>query len=180
MNNRRNAAFTVELLGLFILLTAVITIVTGVFVMTRAHSLQAKQLTEAVILAENAAEVSSAAPDSGRLAGMLSGLDNSDGDSFILSENGDSATVAVYASMKAETSAGENVYLITVAREYPDGLPAERSDGGTYARDTISVFEAAGSRAEGSADPESLGEPVYTLTAGTYFGPEDIEEGGRP
>lgn len=184
MNNRKNTAFTVELLGLFILLTAVITIVAGVFVMTRAHSLQARQLTEAVILAENAAEVCSAAADDDSLADKLSSLDNSSGrKSFDIAGSEGETVLAVYASMKgAAESEEDGLYLITVSREYPEGTHDERPDGGSYAKDTIKVYapEASGSDGRGAADPSRLGEPVYTLESGTYFDRSVYAEGGRP
>jgi len=170
MNNRKNAAFTVELLGLFILLTAVITAVTGVFVMTRAQSLQARQLTEAVILAQNTAELCSAASSEESLPEVLSAMDNSGGRGcFTLEDDG---RLAVYASMKGSAeSAHDPLYMITVSREYPE-------DSKEYARDTISVYSTdAEAGADFAGPPEHAGKkPVYTLVSGTFFG----QEGGRP
>lgn len=176
--NRKNTASTVELLGLFILMTAMITVITGVFVMSRAHSLQARQLTEAVILADSAAETASAAPDSTALKDKLGAMDNNvDGDAASLEKGGDgSESFAFRASIDPDDA--KSVYVITVTRTYPDGTRESRADGGEYAEDTINVYASDG------LDPEKLsagglGEPVYTLVSGTYFGHDD-GEGGRP
>ena len=184
MNSRKNTAFTVELLGLFILLTAVITIVTGVLVMTRAHSLHARQLTEAVILAQNAAEVSSAAADDNSLSDMLSSMDNGGGrKSFSLTDGEGNKVLAVYASMKgAEGDKSDGLYLITVKREYPGGTHEERADGGAYARDTVKVYapEASAAGAGDSAASAASGEPLYSLVNGTWFDSGSYAEGGQP
>lgn len=179
--NRKNTASTVELLGLFILMTAMITVITGVFVMSRAHSLQARQLTEAVILADSAAETASAAPDSSALKDKLGSMaNNTGGDVVSLEKGGDGSEVfAILASIDPEDP--QTVYMITVTREYPDGTRETRTDGCEYAENTINVYTSNGLSA---ADLENmsaagLGEPVYTLVSGTYFGHED-REGGRP
>lgn len=185
MNNRKDTAFTVELLGLFIMLIVVITTVAGVFVMSRAHSLQAKQLNEAVILAQSTAEVSSAAPDDEALADMLHDLGNNTGHAVISRESSETAGSwnAFYAGMNGAAPADGESYIICVTRTYPDGTSEERADRGTYAVDTIEVY-AAGGRDPGdigSLQPTDLSGPVYTLTAGTYFGNNHFEgEGERP
>ncbi len=182
MRNRRDTAFTVELLGLFILLIAVITVISSVFVMSRAHSLQAKQLTEAVIIAESVAETASAAPDNDRLTDAIADMDNSHGHSAAANENSESDGVVVFALASIERfdpSSSSDKYLIRVTRSYPDGTKAGRADKGAYAQDVIDVFE------QGTVEPEKLGEinnnklgePLYTLTTGTYFGSE--RQGGE-
>ena len=97
MRNRRDTAFTVELLGLFILLIAVITVISSVFVMSRAHSLQAKQLTEAVILAESAAETASAASDNDKLIDAIAGMDNSYDQAAVSNESSGSDGITIFA-----------------------------------------------------------------------------------
>ena len=182
MNNRKNTAFTVELLGLFILLIMVITIVASVFVLSRSHSLEAGRLNEAVILAENAAEVSSTAPDNETLADRLKTIENSYGHNVVSRDSSESSGSwnAVYASLK---DAKADQYIICVTRSYPNGTQEERSDGGTYAEDLIEVYARSTADPEeiGLLEPSELGEPIYTLVTGTYFGTDNYtKEGGRP
>ena len=185
MRNRRDTAFTVELLGLFILLIAVITVISSVFVMSRAHSLQAKQLTEAVILAESTAETASAAPDNDKLLEAIAAMDNCGGHAAVSEESkgSDGAILFAAASIKgSEGSKDSPVYLIRVTRSYPDGTDADRPDKGAYAEDVIDIYEAGNTDPDrlGRTDGSKLGEPLYTLTAGTYFGPESYGgEGGE-
>ena len=176
MKNRRDTAFTVELLGLFILLIMVITVISSVFVMSRAHSLQARQLTEAVILAENTAEIASAAPDNDTLHDMSSKLANCIGNTASSKETSeDNGAVILFAASidKKDGGHGGDVFMVRVTRKY---------ESDTYALDTIDVFEAGDHSAEdiGQTDPSEFTDPVYTLTAGTYFGPEGRKgEGGE-
>lgn len=184
MNNRKNAAFTVELLGLFILLIMVITIVASVFVLSRSHSLEAGRLNEAVILAENAAEVASAAPDNEALKDRLYAMDNNTEHNVVSQESSEDAGSwnAIYASLNGADAKG-NQYIICVTRSYPYGKSEKRSDGGTYAEDTIEVYARDKSDSEeiGLLQPSDLGEPIYKLLTGTYFGSDGkAEEGGRP
>ena len=184
MNSRRDTAFTVELLGLFILLIMVITIVASVFVLSRSHSLEAGRLNEAVILAESAAEASSSAPDNEALEDRLYSMDNNAGHAVLTRGSNDDTGSwnAIYASIKGDDAKAEQ-FVICVTRSYPNGSPEERSDGGTYVEDTIEVYARDGSEPEdiGLLEPSSLGEPVYRLVTGTYFDADDrAEKGGRP
>ena len=183
MRHRRDTAFTVELLGLFILLIVVITVISSVFVMSRAHSLQAKQLTEAVILAESAAETASAAPDNDKLVEAAAAMDNSYGHEAASTEGSGSDGITVFIAASVERydpSSDADTYLIRITRSYPDGTAASRPDKGVYAEDVIDVFEP------GTADPAKLGEigsvklgePLYTLSSGTYFEAEASSEKG--
>ncbi len=182
MRNRRDTAFTVELLGLFILLIAVITIVTSVFVLSRSHSLEAKSLNEAVILAQNTVETASAANDDDALTDKLEAMDNNAAHS-VISQTADKESGswnAFFASVRRNGSEKEGLYIVCVTRRYPYGTRAERSDKGTYAEDTIEVFEAgtAGAAEIGQLAPSALGEPLYTLVSGNYFGPDSYGEKG--
>lgn len=184
MNIRKDTAFTVELLGLFILLIMVITIVSSVFVLSRSHSLEARRLNEAVILSESAAEAASSAPDNEALRDMLYSLDNNTGHAVLSRDSSDEkgSWNAIYASLKGDDAKAEQ-FIICVSRSYPYGSPEERSDGGTYAEDTIEVYARSGNEPEdiGLLEPSGLSEPVYTLVTGTYFGSDGhTEEGGRP
>ena len=171
---RKNLAFTVELLGLFILLILVITVITQVFVMSRSHSLEAKRLTEAVILAEDIAEISSTEKDVDALAGKIGKFDK-----FSIIDT------------SADTAAGKNGAkdgVILLDYVFGDGngytyrvridRKSETSDKGVYAEDTISVYSAGeidaaaasiGASGQPEADTLDMPGPVYTLTAGKYF-----------
>ena len=158
--------------------------ISSVFVMSRAHSLQAKQLTEAVILAESAAETASAASDNDKLLDAIAGMDNSYDQAAVSNESSGSDGITIFALASIErydpSSKGDR-YLIRVTREYPDGTDADRSDKGTYAQDVIDVFEQGTVSPEklGEINGSKLGEPLYTLTSGTYFEPKTGGEGGE-
>ena len=180
MNKRKDTAFTVELLGLFILLIAVITIIASVFVMSRSHSLEAKSLNEAVIIAQNTAEVASAACDDAVLQDLLKEMDNNSGNSVVARENsgGAGSWNAFLASVKMDGSGSR--YIVCVTRTYPDGTPDEKAGKGVYAENSIEVYEAGKVPADdlGQFDPSSQGTPLYTLVSGSYFGPESYGKKG--
>lgn len=184
MRNRKDTAFTVELLGLFILLIAVITIISSVFVLSRSHSLEAKSLNEAVILAQNTAEAASAANDNEALMEKLEVMDNNAGSNVIQRTEDDvtGSWNAFFASIKRDGSVKDGLYIVCVTRRYPYGIREERADKGAYAEDTIEVYEAGQTAIDdiGSLDPSSLGKPLYTLVSGNYFGRDSYRgKGGR-
>ena len=74
MNNKRSIAFTVELLGLFILLILVIVMITQVFVMSRTRTIEARRLTQAVMMAQSTAEAASSEYDLALLADKIKGV----------------------------------------------------------------------------------------------------------
>ena len=76
MNNKRSIAFTVELLGLFILLILVIVMITQVFVMSRTRTIEARRLNQAVMMAQSTAEAASSEHDLALLADKIKGMDN--------------------------------------------------------------------------------------------------------
>lgn len=197
---KRNLAFTVELLGLFILLVLVITVITQVFVMSRSHSLQARQLTEAVILAESTAEVSSTEKDMLQLSEKIGAMENVVSTGYV-SDGAQTSEGEIWAG--AVFKPGDNGkcrYIIQISRK------STPSGAGEYAEDAISIYSSddvldsaaeSGDKTLGDAEAEdlagllsqsgsaqgdgaitedgstagiSLPEPVYTLTAGKYFG----------
>lgn len=197
---KRNLAFTVELLGLFMLLVLVITVVTQVFVMSRSHSLQAKQLTEAVILAESTAEVSSTEKDMLQLSGKIGSMENVMSTGYV-SDGAQTSEGEIWAGAVFKPGDdGKCRYIIRVSRK------STPSGEGEYAEDDISIYsaedvlESAGQSGDttlsdaeaediagllsqmgsmqgdgaitedGSTAGISLPEPVYTLKAGKYFG----------
>jgi hypothetical protein len=143
MNTKKSLAFIVELLGLFILLIMVIVIVTQVFVMSRSQSLRAGNLTEAVVLAENTAEVASLSPDTAEFVRRASQMDNVTEAAF--EDEGDEDIIGIIM---------DNDYSLLVSRQTED------TAAGIYAEDVIDVY---------FNDPDMAGEPLYTLRTGNYF-----------
>lgn len=179
MKTERNTAFTVELLGLFILLIMVITVISSVFVMSRAHSLQARELTEAVILAENAAEVSSTAADNETLLDRLTNdFDNNGRHLAAASESSEDSGITVITAAtlkKTDTQDPDKLYIVRVTRSYPEGRD--------YAEDIIDVYAPGTADASdlGRTDPAKFGEPLYTLKSGTHLEAQTGKgEGGTP
>ena len=162
---KRNLTFTVELLGLFILLVMVITVITQVFVMSRSHSLEARQLTEAVILAENAAEISSGVQDrealTDRLAGQ-EGLLRAEDAVYANVENEDRFTLMYAVQFDPDR---DSYYVVSVDRTL------NRSDSGVLADDLISVYatDSGDAGPDGAFTPEANEEPVYTLNTSRFF-----------
>ena len=154
---KKNTAFTVELLGLFILLILVITIVTQVFVMSRSHSLQARQLTEAVIAAESMAEICSSEQEMDSLAGKLADAGGDDATVRVL-ENGDNGLILALPY---------EGYTVRIDRTM------QQSGAGVYAEDIISIYDGTLSNDDAVALAEGT-EAIYTLKAGKFF-----EEGKR-
>ena len=75
MKRTRNIAFIVELLILFVILLFVIVTITRTFMASRSQSLHARQLTEAVTLAESIAEVTRGLPDQDSAAALLGDME---------------------------------------------------------------------------------------------------------
>ena len=174
---KRNLAFTVELMGLFILLVLVITVITQVFVMSRAHSLEARQLTEAVILAENAAEISSSEQDMDALTNRFAGQDgllDLQGTVNTYVESEDKYTVTYAVPFRP---GNDDYYIVRVARN----VDRSHADSGVLANDEISVYAPVGSDAdyEDVFITERSDEPVYTLSTSRFFSSSDISSSGE-
>ena len=162
---KRNLAFTVELFGLFILLVLVITVITQVFVMSRSHSIQARQLTEAVILAESAAEVSSTEKDMLQLSDKVADMENVVSMQYVSDGAQTSEGEILAGAVFTPDDKGDCKYIIRIDRK------STPSGAGLYAEDNISIYSAPDAAdAEADIADISLTEPVYTLKAGKYFG----------
>lgn len=77
IKKKSNIASIVELFMMFLLLLVVIVVITMVCMTTREQSLSAGELTDAVICAENTAEVTKyaeSAPDAAKLLGEMEGV----------------------------------------------------------------------------------------------------------
>ena len=153
MNNKRSIAFTVELLGLFILLIMVIVMITQVFVMSRARTIEARHLTQAVMMAQSTAEAASSEHDLSLLAEKIKAMDN-------------------VQSAEANASAGSIDIVFDT-----DGKPAgkdfcavlhrseEKRDSGVYTTDNIEVYYCVPGQLEGK---------IYNLSTGSHFTAEEV------
>ena len=145
---KSSIAFIVELFLMFAILLLVIVVITEFFVMTRSESLKAKQLTEAVIVAESTAEVVSRA-DSGSkaadLVGKMETVENVD-------VSGEELSFTVKPDGKGNTGAAYDVKVT---------LESRKNKTGTYVADTIGV------------SPAGRKEELYTLKTGHYAPKEE-------
>ena len=141
MKRKTNKAFITELLILFALLIMVITVITAISIKTRGESLKAKELSEAVICAQNTAEITASARDLSEASEMISQMEGA----------GDLATEGGAVSFTL-TSAEKSVYRVVLEAEPEEGPT------GVYVREKISVYEP---------DDEAA-EPLYTLETGNY------------
>ena len=153
MNNKRSIAFTVELLGLFILLILVIVMITQVFVMSRARTIEARHLTQAVMMAQSTAEAASSEHDLSLLAEKIKAMDN-------------------VQSAEANASAGSIDIVFDT-----DGKPAgkdfcavlhrteEERASGVYTKDNIEVYYCVPGQLEGK---------IYDLSTGRHFTAEEV------
>ena len=147
MNRKTNKAFIVELLALVALLIMVITVVSVISIRTRNESLKAKELSDAVLCAQNTAEACAGAEDAGQaaeLVGMMEGADE-------VELSGQQVSFLL-------TPTSRDTYYVTSV------LTPEKGAAGTYVSQAVSVFR--------EDSPE--GEPIYTLESGNYI--EDREE----
>ena len=151
MNNKRSISFTVELLGLFILLILVIVMITQVFVMSRARTIEARHLTQAVMMAQSTAEAASSEHDLALLAEKIKDMDNvqsaeASGDSLsIVFDTGGNLT-------------GKDFCIVLHRAE-------EERDSGVYTRDNIEVYYCVPGQTEGK---------IYDLSTGSHFTAEEV------
>ena len=118
INKKRNIASIVELFMMFLLLLVVIVVITMVCMTTREQSLDAGDLTKAVICAENTAEITKDAANSSEAAALLKQMDGASD----ISVTGDTVT------------ATQNGYRIEVA------MTPEKGTSGTYVDETINIY----------------------------------------
>lgn len=143
MKTDRSIVFIVELLILFVILLTVTVSVTVISVKARGESVEASKLTEAVVCARNAAEITAAASDAADAADRLRNMDGT-GDVTV-----SGSTVQASVALDGSSSKGRTYALsITVSEE-----PAE---AGKYVEEEIRVYE------------DSDGRPIYTLHTGNY------------
>ena len=115
---KSNIAATVELFLMFLLLLVVIVVITLVCMTTREQSLEAGALTDAVICAENTAEITKEAADAEEAAALLEKMDGVKD----ITVSGDTIT------------ARQDEYKIEVT------LTPEEGNTGTYVDENIRIY----------------------------------------
>ena len=153
MNNKRSIAFTVELLGLFILLILVIVMITQVFVMSRARTIEARHLTQAVMMARSTAEAASSEHDLSLLAEKIKDMDN------VQSAEADASGGSVDIVFDTDGKPAGKDFCIVLHRT------EEERNSGVYATDNIEVYYCAPGQHEGK---------IYDLSAGSHFTAEEV------
>ncbi|MBQ6388344.1 MAG: hypothetical protein IJH90_01775 [Mogibacterium sp.] len=153
MNNRKSIAFTVELLGLFILLILVIVMITQVFVLSRSRTIEARRLTQAVMIAQSTAEAASSEQELSLLSERMQSMDNVQ--SAECSDAGDSLNIVFDTDGKPD---GKD-FCVVMHRT------ADEKGGSTYVSDSIEVYYCV---------PGELGNMIYELDAGRHFTAEEV------
>lgn len=143
MKKTRNPVFIVELLLLFVILLLLITVITKTFMASRSQSLRAKHLSEAVVLAEEAAEVSNAAKDIDEAVQLFDGLDQ------VRSVNEEGGTIELQMDFTSDDGSVDDYRVVIDIEE-------EKDDFSVYSAKTIDVYYG------------NVTDPVYTLTTGSY------------
>ncbi|MBQ9015054.1 MAG: hypothetical protein IJ109_10525 [Firmicutes bacterium] len=159
MNRHRTmTAFYLETVLMVIIFVLVIAILSQVFGLARSESRQAQQLTNAVCLAQNAAQAAAGADSE---EGMLRLLDEN-GNARIEDRDGSSVVTAWYDGdmhpVSAEAAAADESALRLEATWAP-----KQSQTGSFVNSDIAVYAGASK------------DPVYTLNTGVYL----REEGAR-
>ena len=153
MNNKRSIAFTVELLGLFILLILVIVMITQVFVMSRTRTIEARRLTQAVMMAQSTAEAASSEYDLSLLADRIKAMDN------VQSAEANAAGDGLDIVFDTDGKPLGKDFCVTLHRS------EEKRDAGAYVTDDIEVYYCV---------PGQPGDSIYDLTAGRHFTAEEV------
>lgn len=138
-------AFYVEVLLLMLVVTLMVLVLTNVFALSRMESATARSLTNAVSLAENAAEAFSASSAPGQLLGLL---DEGGNAGFVDNAAVTTLRAAYDADMRPDPDGG-TVLLIT--------WEPESAGAGELVRSTITVLGESGSE-------------IYTLRTAVWLG----------
>lgn len=159
MNRERTmTAFYLETVLMVIIFVLVIAILSQVFGLSRSESRQAEQLTNAVCLAQNAAEAAAASDSEEGLLQLL----QENGNAKLTEKDGQSVLTAYYDAdmqpMTEEAAAADESALRLEATWVP-----KESATGSFVKSDIAVYAGSGQ------------DPVYTLDTGVYV----REEGER-
>lgn len=148
MKRKGNTVFIVELFIMFIILLIVIVSIVTISMKTRNQSEQAGQLTQAVVCAENIAEVTKGARNANQAAGMIKKIDGAEKVKVM----GDKTSIQIGLKSNGRYDEGDKdrVYDVTVKTE------TESGSSGIYIKENIAVF-VPGEK-----------EAVYVLDSGSY------------
>ena len=158
MKRTRNIVFIVELLLLFVILLFVIVTITRTFMTSRSQSLHARILTEAVILAEDIAEITKGTDSRESAAGMIGKMEevqeisgweerNSGEEETITGKEGNALAVKLLFTGEK----GKDPFRAEITRE------EEETAAGQFITEHISLYY----------DAET--EPLYELDTGWYL-----------
>ena len=147
MKEKRSIVFITELLLLFVLLLVVISVIARISILNRSRGLDARHLTEAVILAEDTAEVISAAEDEEEALELIRSMNVTES-----AEAEDGKILCVMRFTGEDDKTDE--YRLTVS------LNEEERSRGTLRTGTIDVFFGK--------DADAL----YTLDTGCFINAE--------
>lgn len=184
MKTKRNTAFIVELIAMFLVLLLVISVITTVSMKTRQQSIDAGRLTKAVVCAENVAEVTGEASGAKSCAEKLGSMDEAKN----VAVSGSKVTADI--SVGNAEGAGADEFTVTIDVKTEDGkngkyvtkdiavyMPGEAgaagdadAAGGSGAVESTDAA-AGGSGAAENADADAA---IYSLTSGHY-----VKEGAR-
>ena len=123
-------SFYLESLLLIVIFTAILLVLLGVFSGAKVQSARAEQLTQAVILAENAAEAVAAADSVESLQALLDAAESLRLDGDVLSFSSDGYEVNIiyepdgamrYSAIRV-SKGGEEIYALETADYVPKGV----------------------------------------------------------
>ncbi len=187
MKTKRNTAFIVELIAMFLVLLLVISVITTISMKTRQQSIDAGRLTKAVVCAENVAEVTGEASGAKSCAEKLGSMDEAK--NVAVSGSRVTADISVgnaegagadefTVTIDVKTEDGKNGKYVTkdIAVYMPGEAGAARDANAAAAGDAGAASNAdAAANADADADADSdAGDAIYTLSSGHY-----VKEGAR-
>ena len=145
MGNRRSTSFIVELMILFVILIVVIVTIITLNMKTRDQSIRAGRLNDAVVCAENAAEITAGAENAEQTGSMLRIMDGA-GKAHVEKNR---VTASVDLPGRNE---GKEMEKLLVMIDVKTG----KKTRGTFVKKKIKIYDAADD------------ELVFTLDTGNY------------
>lgn len=135
-------AFYVETLLMIVVMAVILMVMTGVFGYSRANSVRAKHLTEAVTVAQNTAEALTFADDLEACTAYLPLEDSS----LTTEADGSEVLTGYYKWVRAAAPEEESVYRVEITRAMPVDSMCASSIAVYYDREEKPVYELETSR----------------------------------